>query len=229
MVGIFDSGAGGEETLSEFRKMRPDADVCFFADRENAPYGTKSRAELDYLVERGLGKIKDFGASRILIACCTASTVFDGLPSELRKISIPIIDKTAQAAILLSQGKRIGVISTEATYNSGAFVKALRGLCGCAYVLPAYSGELVSLAEAGYSDENLGSEHLDAIRRALVPLAGRDLDTVILGCTHFSRFEKTVEKILGVRTVNSARVGAMALALGRPCDIGNDRLTYNIK
>jgi len=227
MVGIFDSGVGGEAALSELRMLRPSADVCFLADRENAPYGTKSPSELVRLVSADLERLYSKGASPVLIACCTASTVFHLLPKELRVNAIPIIHRVAEAAVMASASKRIGVISTEATYKSGAFVDSIERLCGCAHVVSCHSGELVSLAEAGYSDENMNSECRDKIRSALSPLCTEAIDTVILGCTHFARFDKTIEEILCVRTVNSARIGAAALASMIP-PLKGKGLTCNI-
>ena len=212
MVGIFDSGAGGEEALRELRIISPMADVCFFADRANAPYGTKSADELVSLTESGLYRLLAAGADPILIACCTASTIFDRLPEELRRISIPIIDRTAEAAVLATENRKIGVISTEATYRSRAFCEAIGRLCPSAVVTSAFSGELVALAERIRGGRAPAREDMAIIEQALEPLSGKGIDTVILGCTHFSRFEKTIEKILGARSVNSARVGAMALA-----------------
>ncbi len=224
MVGIFDSGVGGEAALAELRLLRPHSDVCFFADRKNAPYGTKSQAELVDLVSSALEKLAARGAAPVLLACCTASTVYDLLPERLRRGAIPIIDRAAEAAVMASLRKRIGVISTEATYRSGAFVDSIGRLCKGAYVAATFSGELVSLAEAGYSDENMSPDCMCRIREALMPLSEENIDTVILGCTHFARFEKTIEKILRIRSVNSARIGAVALSAMIPCGEGS-RLT----
>lgn len=95
MVGIFDSGMGGEFALREFVSLCPNERAELFADRENAPYGTKSEPELIRLVKRDIDILRSRGAERILMACCTASTVYPLLPSEYQRAVIPIIDRRA--------------------------------------------------------------------------------------------------------------------------------------
>ena len=123
MIGIFDSGAGGEYTLSALRALAPHADVCLLADRENAPYGTKDEATLVWLVRRNIRRLKDAGCDEILIGCCTASTVYSQLPQNERVSVYPIIEPTVRAA--LCGGPRIGVIATEATVRSRAFASEI--------------------------------------------------------------------------------------------------------
>ena len=76
MIGVFDSGNGGLITVEKIRELSADADICFLADRENAPYGTKSKNEIISLSKRNIKRLRDAGADKILIACCTASAVY---------------------------------------------------------------------------------------------------------------------------------------------------------
>ena len=210
-VGIFDSGVGGLSSLAYFRKLAPEVDTVFFADSENAPYGTKTQSELIELVSADIERLTALGCDKVLMACCSASTVHHLLPKRQRDVSIPIILPTARRACELSVGGGIGVLSTEATRKSGAFVKAIGGLRSEAHIVSASSGELVTLAEAGACDENLGAGGKRVLERALLPFFCERIDTLILGCTHFGRFRKTIEAMLGVRAVNSATEGALAL------------------
>ncbi|MBR2651127.1 MAG: aspartate/glutamate racemase family protein [Clostridia bacterium] len=210
-VGIFDSGVGGLASLEYFRTMMPTVDTVFYADSENAPYGTKSEEELISLVTADIGLLLSLGAERVLMACCTASSVYDRLDEKYRAVAVPIILPTAIGACELSQTGRIGVLSTEATRRSGAFVRAIKRIRPDAEVISASAGELVALAEAGACDGNLGARGYRILRDALSPFVGSNIDTLILGCTHFGRFGESVERILGVRTVDSAREGARAL------------------
>ena len=211
-VGIFDSGVGGISALMHFRRLMPGADAVFYADKENAPYGTKSVSELIPLVTNDITRLADLGAERVLMACCTASTVYEKLPWEQKRIAIPIIDCTAEAACRVSRTGRIGVLSTEATRRSGAFVRSILRRCPSAEIVSASAGELVTLAEAGFSDADISGAAKDTLRRALAPFLGSGIDTLILGCTHFSYFEEHVSDMLGVTAVNSAKEGAVALA-----------------
>jgi glutamate racemase len=147
VVGIFDSGLGGVMSLFEFRAICPSVPAVFFADKENAPYGNKGEREIAELVSDDIKTLMDMGASRVLMACCTASTVHHLLPSEFRDYSIPIIEPVAREAVEICRGGRIGVISTEATKRSGAFVKAIKEKEASAEVISLAAPRLVSLAE----------------------------------------------------------------------------------
>ena len=135
MIGIFDSGVGGKLALHELRKAVPNADLCFFADERNAPYGKKSENELVPLVRESIRVLKDAGADRILMACCTASTVYHLLSSEEREMCMPIITPTAKAAVAAASGGRIAVIATAATVKSRAFSREIAAM--------GYGGETV--------------------------------------------------------------------------------------
>ena len=71
MIGIFDSGRGGIASLTVVKKLLPRVDIAYLADRKNAPYGTKSERELKLLVRRDIARLRELGAEKILIACCT--------------------------------------------------------------------------------------------------------------------------------------------------------------
>ena len=109
MIGIFDSGVGGLSALDEVRKIAPKADICFLADRNNAPYGTKTKEEVKKLAEANIEKLLSLGAEKILIACCTASTVYHELSDFHKSISVPIIEISAKRAFEISKTKRIGL------------------------------------------------------------------------------------------------------------------------
>ena len=212
MVGIFDSGRGGELAVRELLKLCPNAEIEFYADRENAPYGTKSEGELVELVKKDIDILRERGASRILMACCTASTVYGTLPKEYKEIAIPIIAPAAAAAVYISSNKKIAVISTAATARSGAFEREIYRYCPAAEVFPVACGELVTLVEGGLCDGCVEFSERENIKRIISPVLGCGADTVILGCTHFAALEEEIKNITGMNTVNSARIGAALLA-----------------
>jgi glutamate racemase len=196
-------------SLFEFRAICPSVPAVFFADKENAPYGNKGEREIAELVSGDIKTLMDMGASRVLMACCTASTVHHLLPSEFRDYSIPIIEPVAREAVEICRGGRIGVISTEATKRSGAFVKAIKEKEASASVISLATPRLVSLAElCGFN--GCSSDDIQVIKESVASLRGR-IDVLILGCTHFGYFEREIENILDCPTVNSARVGAVTL------------------
>ena len=209
MVGIFDSGMGGELAVRYLRRYRPDADIAFLADRKNAPYGKKSRDELISLVTRDIDALRGFGAEEILMACCTASTVYDYLPEKYKQGVIPIIRATATTAVQLSENLRIGIIATDATVSSGAFEWEISKLCPHAEVIAHSSGALVDAVERnGTADDKMLDNELSF-------LDGTGIRTLILGCTHFAALEEKIRK-RGYLTVNSARIGAEMISHRAP-------------
>ena len=208
MIGVFDSGAGGLTALAELRKIQPSIDVCFLADRKNAPYGTKSRREIIRLVTRDVVRLREAGADKILMACCTASTVYPFLDKRLRECLYPIIMPTAKEAARTTENGRIGVIATNATVKSGAFSEALSSIGGL-HVTEIPAQELVSVVEGEMKDGRITQAVQEKIARLLMPLRKEKIDTLILGYTHFPHLEKQIAGCLpGVRLISPSREGA---------------------
>ncbi len=212
MTGIFDSGVGGMVALRELRRLVPSADICYYADRKNAPYGTKDRQTIRSLVMRDIDILSDAGADQILIACCTACTVYDELPEKYREIATPIIGAAARRAAQLTERGRIAVICTYATARSHAFENEIRKINTSLTVTVHPSSELVRIVEEGARDGAVDSEARRIIESELFELRRSHSDVVILGCTHFSHIRKEIENILSVRSVSAAHEGARIMA-----------------
>ncbi len=212
MIGVFDSGAGGLLTVGQIRELAPLADICFLADRENAPYGTKEPCEVARLAEENIRHLLSLGAERVLIACCTACSVFDRLPCELRETAIPIIAPTARQAAGATKSGRIAVIATKTTVSSHAFLYELEKFQGV-FVKEFERQELVSITEAGITDRTAKDEQRELVRQVLRPEELADFDTLILGCTHFPNLKKTIASLVPwMSTVSSTEAGALAAA-----------------
>ncbi len=213
MIGVFDSGVGGFLAAKHLHKLLPSADICCLADRKNAPYGTRGSDEIISLANNGILRLAALGASRVLIACCTASSVHEYLSFEARKISIPIIEASADAAITASNRGKIGVIATEATVRHGAFTNILKQKLPTAEVKEFQASALVPLIESGARDGHISDKEREKIKQILAPAALCDIDTLILGCTHFPHIEKTIRELLpSVTTISSAYEGARLAA-----------------
>lgn len=188
-----------------------DRDLLYLIDRENAPYGIKTEKEILKITENNVKALTGMGAQAVLIACCTASTVHHLLPDEERKVSIPIIQAVANEARSVTRRGRVGVIATDRTVSSGAFTKALPGLSVTELAL----GELVRRIDGGLSDVTATDEDISAIENMLIPILREDIDTLILGCTHFPAIYNTVcgiaAKYGDVAIIDSARIGADTL------------------
>ena len=208
MIGVFDSGDGGLCTVETIRTLRPNADICFLADRENAPYGTKTRGEIIALTKKNIRRLSEAGANKVLIACCTASSIYPELSAEEKRIAIPIIEPTAKEALRRSRTGKIGVIATRATVLSGAFTKSVRSLRPTAEVYEESAQELVSLVESGARDGALNGRTKEKIEKILSKIKRHRFDVIILGCTHFSRLKNTISDIFCCDAVSSAEIGA---------------------
>lgn len=224
MIGVFDSGEGGENALAAIRRLCPSADATFFADRKNAPYGRKSPDELVRLLERGITRLLDAGCERVLIACCTASTVHGRLRGALAERSLPIVHPTAEAALRAADGGSIAVIATDATVRSHAFRDALGESCA----LEVAASPLVSAIERGAKDGAVSDALGAYLDRLLRPVSDTGADVLLLGCTHFVRLEGEISRRLyaasgkKIITVDSAEVGAREI-LRFGCSGGSGR------
>lgn len=224
MIGVFDSGAGGIAVTRELRSACPTADIIFLRDRPGAPYGTKPRDELKRLVAHDISTLVGLGADRVLMACCTASTVYEELDEELREVSIPIIAPTARTAVSVTRRGKIGVIATDGTASSHAFRKAIRSIDATVTVYEWQAQPLVALVEGGARDGSISGGEMKIIKEALSDALSSDIDTLILGCTHFPLIEKTISSLLpGVKAVSSAREGAHSV---HGYDTGRGRCIY---
>ena len=224
MIGIFDSGDGGVYTAELIRELSPGADLCVLPDKANAPFGTKTREKLIRLTEDGIRRLLDKGAEKVLIACCTASTVYPYLSAPTRAVAVPIIDPTVMACSGICHTERLGVIATDATVSSGAFKESARRLIGKETAEYACQG-IVRLVEGGARDGDISyTEYLD-LKTILGKIKKEEFDLLILGCTHFPRLEKTISEMLEKNTVSSALAGAREV-LGRLSSEGKGRTVY---
>ena len=219
-LGIFDSGEGGNNLLRHARRRNKRDDILFLCDRANSPYGTKRDFELSGIVNENIRLLKGMGAEKIIIACCTACTVYDSL-TDTEGVQ-PILEETARAAARVTDGK-IAVIATGRTVASHAFKNALPRC----EVTEIEAQPLVGIIDGGECDgqHTRGTEQIlhDILKR------GEGADTLILGCTHFSSLSALCRRIgreYGIRhIVDSARVGASLI----PRAAGDGGTDYIIK
>ena len=219
MIGVFDSGVGGMTALAELRRLLPSADITYLADRENAPYGTKSEDKILECAENCIGRLRDAGAEKILIACCTASTLYPRLSSADKEISVPIIFPAAEAATRATANGRIAVIATHATVRSRAFSRAISALGG--FKVAEFDAQpIVAMVEAGARDEAPPKgEELCELERMLLPIRSFGADTLILGCTHFPHLKEQIARLLpGIALINPSLEGALKIVNPTPAD-----------
>jgi glutamate racemase len=208
-IGVFDSGVGGLTVVAALQRLLPRESILYLGDTARLPYGTKSpqtvlaysKKNVDFLVGRGV--------KAVVVACNTASAVAVG---EL-KPPVPlwgVLGPGAARAAAVSRGK-VGVIATESTIDSDAYGRELRRLRPDVEVVSQPCPLFVPLVEEGWHDDPVAAE---VARRYLAPLAARDIDTLVLGCTHYPLLRRVIAEVMGpgVTLVDSAEAVAEVVA-----------------
>lgn len=191
MIGIFDSGSGGLSVLRALRQKMPRADVVYFGDIKNAPYGLKSQEELSLLTAKAIGLLQKEGANRIVSACnSVAASLVISLSDRLSAATGDIIEMVGPTvANFKGASKRLALCATPATIDSGIYQSAFE-LIGqeVRYVaIPDLAGAI----EFGRSEAEIEK----IIASAAASLA--DFDTLILACTHYPLVKQVFERVLG--------------------------------
>jgi len=211
-IGVFDSGLGGLTAVRELVRALPDESVVYFGDTARVPYGSKSRET----VTRFSLEIARFLARQdikvLLVACNTAASY--ALETLERHLDVPVvgvIEPPVRAALEAGLARRVGVIGTQATEASGAYAQAIERLAPGAYVATRACPLLVPLIEEGWVEHPV--THAVA-EDYLGDLRAEELDSLILGCTHYPLIAPLVAEILGpgVRLVDSGAEAAKATA-----------------
>lgn len=197
MIGIFDSGVGGMTVMRAITTLLPDLPTCYLGDLARMPYGSKSdSAIIDYSTENTQFLIEQ-GAKLIVVACNSASAV---ATQKLRdRFQVPILEVITPAvhdAIASSTRGRIGVIGTRATIRSGSYKQQIAALNPAYQTYAAACPLLVPLVEEGFTNAR---ETKMILRRYLAPLRQRQIDALILGCTHYPLLKKLIQPRIGKR------------------------------
>lgn len=203
-IGVFDSGVGGLTVLHALTDLLPNESVLYLGDTARVPYGTKSAAVVEAYALRCAGFLVNQGAKAIVIACNTASAV--AVESIRREFNIPVvgvIEPGADVACQSTQNGRIGIMGTQGTIQSGAYQAAIEMRRPGSTVIGQPCPLLVPLAE-----EDL-VEHAATKLLAedyLKPLLSADIDTLVLGCTHYPLFKTLLGELAGadIQIIDSA-------------------------
>jgi glutamate racemase len=204
-IGVFDSGLGGLTVFKEITALLPDESVIYFGDSGRAPYGTKSRETIIKYTLQNVRFLLSHDIKMLVMACNTMSAF--SYETVKRSFDIPVIEVIeagAVTAVSQTKNKKIGVIGTTATINSGAYEKAISKLDNTVEIYQKACPLFVPLAEEGRE----WWENDIAMRIAenyLVPLKQKGIDTMVLGCTHYPLLQKTISAIMdSVMLVSSA-------------------------
>lgn len=194
-IGVMDSGLGGLSVVRIIQHELPHENVIFVGDQGHFPYGTKSQTEVQKLALAIGHFLTKQGVKLMVVACNTATAA--ALPQLQAQLPIPVIGVIrpgAQAALKLSDGRRIGVIATDSTIKDGAYQRVLNELAPQVTVVSQAAQPLVSIVE----HHQVGTEKAQSmVDQQLLPFAKQPVDSLILGCTHFPFLAKEIHRSLG--------------------------------
>jgi len=210
-IGFLDSGLGGLSVVREVKKILPRENIEYFADNQRQPYGEKSRPELIKYTSQIINFLLKKKIKFCVIACNTATTA--SLKQAKEHFSIPIIGvikPAIQDAIKKTKNKRIGVIATEFTTKNEAYPQEIKRVTPEIKVFSNFCPEFVPVVEAG---KFAAPETYKVAREYLKPLKEAQIDTLILGCTHYSFLKKVISDIMspGVILIDPAVSTAVIL------------------
>jgi glutamate racemase len=204
MIGVFDSGIGGLTVVRALMECLPGYDVLYFGDTARMPYGSKSPSTVvKYAIENTEFLLSE-GAQAVVLACNTASSV---APDILRRrYDVPffeVITPAAEMAVQSSRKGRIGIIGTRATVASGVYEAVIQNLRPEYRVFASACPLLVPLVEEGWFHK---PETAMIVKKYLRPLKTRQIDTLILGCTHYPLLTDLIQAKIGrrVRVIDSS-------------------------
>ncbi|UCD06381.1 MAG: glutamate racemase [candidate division WOR-3 bacterium] len=222
-IGIFDSGIGGLTVVKAVRKVLPKEDIIYLGDTARLPYGTKS---IDAIIQFSLEDTQflvDRGAKYVVIACySSASVALDMIRKEFSIPVIGVIRPGVRRAMQVAKTGKIGVIGTSLTVYSGAYEKAFKEEGTQAEIVGKACPLFVPLVEEGWLDHEV--TRLVA-REYLEPLKKDNIDTLLLGCTHYPLLLGTIRTVMGdINYVDaSAEVGSELAKNLRELDMENNR------
>jgi glutamate racemase len=203
-IGVFDSGVGGLTVVKEIINQMPNERIVYFGDTARVPYGSKSRDTVVRYSRQIVRFLLEQNVKAIAVACNTASAY--AIPEIEAECPVPVIGVIrpgAKTAVEGTRNGRIGVIGTRATITSGSYKEYIREIMPGAEVFGQACPLFVPLVEEGLWEDPVTDE---IARRYMASLIDRDIDTLIMGCTHYPLIRKTIGRAAGdkVLLVNPA-------------------------
>ena len=228
-IGIFDSGLGGLTVAREIARVLPGESLVYLGDTSRCPYGPREPDEVRQFVLQIGSWLQQRPVKLIVVACNTATAA--GLALAQKAFDVPVvgvIEPGARAAVMATVNRRVGVIGTVGTIQSGAYSQAVRALDAGVTVFSAATPRLVDIVEEGLRldqgpMEGLLADSADVFVRPsfhqiardyLDPLKRSGIDTLVLGCTHFPLLAAAIQQVVGPRVslISSAQETAYEVA-----------------
>lgn len=208
LIGVFDSGVGGLTVVAALRRRLPAASILYLGDTARLPYGTKSRRTVLRYSQANVDFLERRGVDALVVACNTASAMALG-DLDVATPHWGVLEPGASAAVATAT-RHVGVVATESTVRSGAYERAIRRLNPDLLVSQQACPLLVPLVEEGWEDDEI-TERI--VARYLEPLLDTEIDTLLLGCTHYPLLGGVLARVCGpgVTLVDSAESTSLAV------------------
>ncbi|MCR4807806.1 MAG: glutamate racemase [Lachnospiraceae bacterium] len=203
-IGVFDSGVGGLTVAREIMRQIPNERIIYFGDTARVPYGSKSKTTITKFTKQIIRFLMTQKVKALVIACNTMSAyAIDEVEQDVELPVIGVVKPGARVAASQTQNKRIGVIATEGTIGSGMYERFITNIDPTVQVLGKACPLFCPLVEEGMLDDPVTDE---IARRYLKDLMDKDIDTLIMGCTHYPLLAPALKRLVGdkVRLVNPA-------------------------
>lgn len=194
-IGLFDSGEGGLTVARAVADILPSESLVYACDTARFPYGPRPQAQVREFFFEFMEFFRRVPVKLVVVACHTATAA--ALAASRQRFDIPVmgvIEPGARVAAAASRNGRLGVIATQGTVSTGIYPRVLRDIRPDLDVVQAACPGLVTLAEHGETDSEAARAEVE---RCLSPLLDRNIDTLLLGCTHFPHLRRILSEIAG--------------------------------
>ena len=194
-IGVFDSGVGGLTVVKEIMHQIPNERIVYFGDTAREPYGSKSKETITRYSRQIVRFLQTRKVKAIVAACNTASAyALDEIEKEVDLPMIGVVKPGVKAALSATRNGRIGVIGTEGTVRSGIYSQYIKEMEPGADITGKACPLFVPLVEEGLWQDPVTDE---IAKRYLSELIGENIDTLVLGCTHYPLIRETLGRIMG--------------------------------
>lgn len=209
-IGIFDSGVGGLTVTREIMIQMPKERLVYFGDTARVPYGTKSRETIIRYSRQNIRFLQQHNIKAIVVACNTASAFVEEIQKDFSIPILGVVRPGSKAAVENTRNGRVGVIATQATIGSRIYSRVIHETRPEIQIFGKACPLFVPLVEEGWLEDTVTEE---VVRRYVKELQEKDIDTLILGCTHYPLLRNVISQVMGpeITLVNPAYETALEL------------------
>ena len=230
-IGVFDSGLGGLTAVRQLHRLMPDEHIIYFGDTGRVPYGSRSRRTIVQYTRQDTAFLLSHALKAIVVACGTVSSV--ALGTVQREVSIPmvgVVQPTCRRAVQQTRNRKIGIIGTKGTIQSGSYEAGLHTLNPSVQTIARACPLFVPLVENGRF--RVGDRVAElVVEEYLQEIRDFGVDTLILGCTHYPLLEDVIREFMGddVQLIDpGAEAAAYTKTFVEPCARGNGKTEYYV-